>query len=51
MNYNQQFIKRYLGIIHLLTTLTKKDVLFKWDQKQKKTFEWLKQACDKHFVL
>ena len=50
-NYNWQFIKKYSKIIHFLTALIKKNVLFKWDQKQEETFKQLKQACNKHPVL
>ena len=50
-NYNQQFIKRYSKISHPLTTLAKKNILFKWGQKQKKTFKQLKQTCNNHLVL
>ena len=49
VNYNRQFVKKYLKILHFLTTSAKKNVLFKRN-KNKIFFIQFKQVCDKYFV-
>ena len=46
-NFNRQFIKNYSQMATPLTELTKKDVEYRWTERQQKVFQQLKDACAK----
>ena len=43
-NFYQQFIKDFAKMASLLTTLTKKNIIFKWEEPKQNTFESIKKA-------
>ena len=50
-NFNRQFIKNYSQMATPLTELTKKDVEYRWTERQQKAFQQLKDTCAKEPVL
>jgi hypothetical protein len=50
-NFYRRFVKGYSGIAIPLTELTKKNVAFKWEERQEQAFEGLKQVILKEPIL
>ena len=51
MNYNRKFIFEFSRKVLSLTRLTRKNVQWKWEKKEQKTFEFFKNACLTNSIL
>lgn len=50
-NFYRKFIKAYSRIVSPLTSLTKKDIVFKWDDRTQKAFDLLKDEFREGRIL